>query len=206
LLGGSLFFDGAIYYADYKDRQAQSFVEITPGVFQAITRNVGKATGPGVEAAVSARLGAGLELTATIGWNDIRNKTSNVEVLAGEPFDYVSKMTSSLALSQRFPLQGDLKGMWRFDYQHADPYTGRVRIGQPGGTVATVQDFRSAAQDYFNLRGGLEGKDWSLTLDVKNLFNKQPMLFPIPVLAQSQEGAHAVPRSVGLTLRKSFGS
>jgi len=40
---------------------------------------------------------------------------------------------------------------------------------------------------------------------VKNLCAKRPLLFPIAVLSQSQEGGHAVPRTVGLKLRKSFG-
>jgi iron complex outermembrane recepter protein len=206
LMGGSLYLDSAIYYADYQDRQAQAASEISPGVFQALTKNVGKAAGPGVEVAVSARLGAGLELTGTVGWSDIKAKTSNVEVLEGEAFDGVSKMTGSLALSQRFPLTGKLRGMWRVDYQHADPYAFRVRQGLPNGTVATLQDFRSASQDYVNLRAGIEGSDWSLSLDVKNLTDKQPLLFPIAPLSSSQEGNHAAPRSIGLTLRKSFGS
>jgi outer membrane receptor protein involved in Fe transport len=206
LMGGSLFFDGAVYYADYKDRQAQAAQEIAPGVFQALTRNVGKASGPGVEVALSGRLGAGLELTATVGWNGIRNDSSNVEVLKGEAFDLVSAMTSSLALSQRFAVAAGLTGLWRVDYQHADPYSQRVRQAQANGVVATLQDFRSKAQDYVNLRAGVEGKDWSLTLDVKNALNKRPMLFPVVPLSQSQEGVHAVPRSIGLTLRKSFGS
>jgi outer membrane receptor protein involved in Fe transport len=206
MLANGVFFDGALYYADYQDRQAQTAIEVSPGVFQAITRNVGKASGPGIEAAVSARLGAGLELTATLGWNDIKAKTSNVEVVAGEAFDGVSKLTGSLALSQRVPLSAGLKGMWRVDYQHADPYNFRVRQGLANGTVATLQNFRSANQDYVNIRAGVEAADWSLTLDVKNLFDKQPMLFPNAPLAQSGEGVYAAPRTIGVTFRKSFGS
>ena len=206
LMGGAVFFDGAVYYADYKDRQAQAATEISPGVFQALTRNVGKASGPGAEAAISARLPRGIELTATVGWNDITAKNSNVEVLAGEPFAGVSKLTSSLSLSQRFALRAGLRGMWRIDYQHADPYSFIVRQGLANGTVATLQNFTSASQDYINLRAGVEGRDWSLTLDVKNAQDKQPMMFPVAPLSSSGEGTNAVPRSIGLTLRKSFGS
>ena len=207
VLAPGLFFDGVVYYADYKDRQAQSAIEISPGAFQAITKNVGKASGPGVEAAVNAKLPAGLELTATLGWNDIRAKSSNVEVLAGERFDMVSALTSSLSLSQRFAVGAGLKGMWRVDYQHADPYSFIVRQAQPNGTIATVQNWKSANQDFFNLRAGVEGADWSLTLDVKNLFDKRPLVLPIvPYNATTGEGVSAAPRTIGLTLRKSFGS
>jgi outer membrane receptor protein involved in Fe transport len=203
-MSSGLFFDGAIYFADYKDRQAQTGTEISPGVFQTTTKNVGKASGPGVEAAVTAKLVAGLDLTATLGWNDIKAKTSNAEVLKGEAFDGVSKFTGSLSLSKRMALSSGLKGMWRFDYQHADPYSFIARRGLPNGTVSTDQNFRSANQDLFNVRAGVEGSDWSATLEVKNLTNKQPMLIPSTPIAQSGEGVYAAPRTVGITLRKSF--
>lgn len=206
VLAPGLFFDGVVYYADYKDRQAQSAIEISPGVFQAITKNVGKASGPGVEAAVNAKLPAGLELTATLGWNDIRAKTSNVEVLAGERFDMVSALTSSLSLSQRFAVGAGLKGMWRVDYQHADPFSAIVRQAQPNGSITTLQNWKSSNQDFFNLRAGVEGKDWSLTFDVKNLFDKRPLVLAIvPFNATAGEGVSVAPRTIGLTLRKSFG-
>jgi outer membrane receptor protein involved in Fe transport len=205
LLGGNVFFDGAVYYADYKDRQAQSAAEVSPGVFAAETRNVGKASGPGVEAGLSARLGAGLELSGTVGWSDIKSKVSNTEVLKGEAFDFVSKVTSSLSLSQRLPVFAGLTGMWRVDYQHADPYTQRVRQQLPTGAVSTLQDFRSQNQDYFNVRAGVEAKGWSLMLDVKNLFDKRPLLFPVAPISASGEGGHAAPRPIGLTLRSTFG-
>jgi outer membrane receptor protein involved in Fe transport len=207
LLAPGLFFDGAVYYADYKDRQAQSATEISPGVFQAQTKNVGKASGPGIEAAVNAKLPAGLELTATLGWNDMRAKASNVEVLAGERFDMVSALTGSVSLSQRFAIRGGMKGMWRVDYQHADPYSQIVRQAQPTGAIATVQNWKSANQDFFNLRAGVEGPGWSLTFDVKNLADKRPLVLPVvPYSATTGEGVSVTPRSIGLTYRKDFGS
>lgn len=207
VLAPGLFLDGVVYFVDYTDRQAQSAIEISPGVFQAVVKNAGRASGPGVEAALNARLPAGLELTATLGWNDIRAKTSNVEVLKGERFDYVSALTSSLSLSQRVALGGALKGMWRVDYQHADPFTAIVRQAQGNGTVATLQNWRSANQDFFNMRAGVEGSDWSVTFDVKNLFDKRPLVLTIvPYNAATGEGASVAPRTVGLTFRKSFGS
>ena len=207
VLAPGLFFDGVVYHANYKDRQAQSAIEISPGVFQAAVKNAGKAAGPGVEAAVNAKLPAGLELTATLGWNDIRAKSSNVEVLAGERFDMVSALTSSLSLSQRFAVGAGLKGMWRVDYQHADPYSFIVRQAQPNGTIATVQNWKSTNQDFFNVRAGVEGADWSLMFDVKNLFDKRPLVLPIvPYNATAGEGVSIAPRTVGLTFRRNFGS
>jgi outer membrane receptor protein involved in Fe transport len=79
-----------------------------------------------------------------------------------------------------------------------------ARQGLPNGTVSSLQNFRSANQDFFNVRAGVEGSDWSATLELKNLTNKQPMLFPITPIAQSAEGVYAVPRTIGITVRKSF--
>jgi iron complex outermembrane receptor protein len=207
VLAPGLYFDGVVYYADYQDRQAQSALEISPGVFQAIVKNAGKASGAGFEAAVNAKLPAGLELTATVGWNDVRYKVSSVEVRAGERFEMVSPMTSSLSLSQRFGVRAGLNGMWRVDYQHADPYGSIIRQAQPNGTIATIQNWSSANQDFFNVRAGVEGADWSLTFDVKNLFDKRPLVLPVvPFSPPNSEGVSIAPRSIGLTFRKSFGS
>jgi outer membrane receptor protein involved in Fe transport len=137
VLAPGLYFDGVVFYADYKDRQAQSAVEISPGVFQAAVRNAGKAAGPGVEAAVNAKLPAGLELTATLGWNDIRFKVSTVEVLAGERFEMVSALTSSLSLSQRVAVGAGLKGMWRVDSTSGPPAKMNTNEGRKVNQVTT---------------------------------------------------------------------
>jgi outer membrane receptor protein involved in Fe transport len=119
----------------------------------------------------------------------------------------VSALTSSLSLSQRFAVGARLKGMWRLDYQHADPYSLIVRQAQPNGTIATVQNWKSTNQDFFNVRAGVEGADWSLMFDVKNLFDKRPLALPIvPYNATVGEGASVAPRTVGLTFRRTFGS
>jgi outer membrane receptor protein involved in Fe transport len=73
--------------------------------------------------------------------------------------------------------------------------------------VSTLQDFRSSNQDFFNVRAGVEGADWSLMFDVKNLFDKRPLVLPIvPFNATSGEGVSVAPRTIGLTYRKNFGS
>ena len=44
-MSSGLFFDGAIYFADYKDRQAQAGTEISPGVFRRLQRMLVKPLG-----------------------------------------------------------------------------------------------------------------------------------------------------------------
>lgn len=205
LLDGKLFVDFAAFYADYQDRQGQTAVDLGGGVFQAETRNVGAASGFGLEGAINARLGAGFELDATAGWNNITSDVSNIEVLRGERFDFVAAFTGSLALSQRFELTDKLTGMWRIDYQYSDPYTQRVRVGLPTGNVVTLQDFRSEQQNYINARIGVETGDWSISVDVRNILNEDALLIPLAPLARSGEGVFATPRSYGITFRKNFG-
>ncbi len=205
LLDGKLFVDFAAYYADYQDRQAQTSIDLGGGVFQAETRNVGAASGFGLEGAVNARLGAGFELDVTAAWNDIASDVSNVEVLKGERFDFVAAFTGSVALSQRIDLTENLKGMWRLDYQYSDPYTQRVRVGLPTGGAVTLQDFRSEQQNYLNARIGVETADWSVSLDMRNILNEDALLFPLSPLVRSNEGVFATPRSYGITVRRNFG-
>jgi iron complex outermembrane recepter protein len=202
---GSVYLDLGAYYADYSDRQAQSSVEIGPGVFQALTRNVGAASGFGLEGAVNARLGAGLELDIAAGWNNLESDLTNVEVVKGERFDFVAPFTGSVSLSQRFPINDDLMAMWRVDFQHSDSYRQRLRLGLPSGAVLTLQDFKSAPQDLLNARIGIERDAWSLSLDARNILNEDALLFPAVPLSALQRGVHTSPRSFGITIRRSFG-
>jgi outer membrane receptor protein involved in Fe transport len=206
LFDGKLFIDFAGYYADYKDRQAQTAVPLGNGVFVAETRNVGAASGFGLEGAISAKLGMGFQIDATAGWNNITSDVSGTETLKGERFDFVAPFTASISLNQRIDLSDTLTGMWRLDYQHSDSYSARVRTSTPTGAVVTLQDFQSAKQDYLNARIGIEAAAWSVSLDMRNILNEDALLFPIAPLANSQEGVHATPRSYGITFRYNFGN
>jgi outer membrane receptor protein involved in Fe transport len=206
LFGGKLFVDFAGYYADYKDRQVQTAVPLGNGVFIAETRNAGAASGFGLEGAISAKLGMGLQLDATAGWNNITADVSSTEILKGERFDFVAPFTASVSLNQRIDLNDTLTGMWRIDYQHSDSFSSRVRTSTPTGGVVTLQDFESAKQDYLNARIGIETASWSVSLDMRNILNEDALLFPIAPLANSQEGGHATPRSYGITFRYNFGN
>jgi outer membrane receptor protein involved in Fe transport len=202
---GAVFIDVGTYYSDYSDRQAQAAVQIAPGIFQALTRNVGKASGFGIEGAINARLGGGFEIDATAAWNNIKADETNVEVRKGERFDFVAPFTGSVALSQRFDLTGKLTGMWRIDYQHSDSFAQRIRQPLANGSVVTFQSFKSVPQDYLNARVGVETAQWSVSLDAKNILNEDALIYPAVPLASLKRGVHATPRSFGITFRAKFG-
>ncbi|WP_430388321.1 TonB-dependent receptor [Blastomonas fulva] len=212
LFNDALFIDAAVYYVDYKDRQAQSIVPGgAAGVFLTETRNAGAASGFGIEVAISANLGSGFELSATGAYNDITADVTNAEVIKGERFGFVPAFTGSVSLSQRFGISESLEGMWRIDYQHSDAYDSIFRgLGTPAAPgaqppVVILEDFSTQSQDYLNLRAGIEKDRWGLYFDVTNLLNEDSYLFPNSPVAVSREGTHARPRSYGLTLRWNFG-
>ena len=212
LLDKRLFIDVAVFYLDYSNRQANSIV-LAPGstsVFLSATTNGGKASGPGVEGSINFRLGHGLQLDATGSYSDVTADVTNAEVVKGERAAFVPDFTGSVSLSQRVPLPNDVTGMWRIDYQHADPYQsisrGLGRPAAPGATppVVVLENFSSANQDYLNLRVGLERSRWGLYFDATNILNEDSYLFPNSPVAVSREGTHARPRSYGLTLRWNY--
>ncbi len=169
------------------------------------TRNVGKASGFGVEAAINARLGGGFQIDATAAYNDIKSDVTNTDVLKGERFALVPAFTGSAALSQRIPFGDSLTGMWRIDYQHSDPYSAIARQGLPNGSVLELQNFRSRPQDYLNARVGIETGPFSVSVDVKNILGEDTILFPNFAVGAVLEGVRATPRSYGLTVRYNFG-
>lgn len=203
-LDGALFIDVAGYYLDYKDRQLNSLVETAPGVFLGETRSTGKASGFGIEGAISARLGSGFTLEATGAYNDITSDRDSAEIFKGERFGFVPAFTGSVALSQRVPVSANLTGMWRVDYLHSSPYRAISRTPQADGSVVTTQNYRNQNQDYLNLRIGVETERLGAYLDVQNLLNEDAVLFPFTPIATTQEGTRARPRSYGLTVRAQF--
>lgn len=204
LFGGRLFVDVAGFYVDYGDRQANGLIEVAPGVFFTETRNVGKASGLGVEGSVNLRLGGGFEIGGTAAYNDIKSDVTNAEVVRGQRFDFVPAFTGSAFVSSRVPLGGSLAGMGRVDYQHSASYAAITRQGLANGTVATLENFRNEPQDYLNVRIGIERDGVGLYLDARNILNEHAILFPNSPIAATREGTRPQPRTVQATLRWSF--
>ena len=209
LWDGRVFFELAGYYLDYQDRQSQGVVIIN-GVNFTETTNAGAASGPGVEAALSARLPGGLSLDLTASYNDVEYDTTTQDTNAGEPFDYVPSFTASASLHQRIALSDSVTGYWRADYQHADSAPSILRANNctpatgicvPG---ATVENYATEPQDIVNLRIGVEFGRFDLSADVFNLFNEDAELFLFSPVAVFQQATRLRPRSYGLTLRVRF--
>ncbi|WP_195908426.1 TonB-dependent receptor [Novosphingobium sp. Gsoil 351] len=209
LLDNRLFFELAGYYVDYKNRQSQGVVLIN-GVNFTETTNGGKASGPGIEGALTARLPAGFGIDLTAAYNKVEYDRTTQDTNSGEPFDYVPKFTASASLHQRIALSERTAAYWRADYQHASSSFSITRantcsaatgICMPG---TTTENYKLAPQDLVNLRAGVQFGQFDLSADVFNVFNEDAETFLFSPVAVFDQATRIRPRSYGLTLRVNF--
>jgi outer membrane receptor protein involved in Fe transport len=121
-------------------------------------------------------------------------RSDSVEHLAGDRVDYVPRFTGSASAEYRFEL-GKMPSFVRVDYQHADRFQVFARNFQ-------VVPARSDEQNIINARLGLSGEAWSAALYVKNLLNRDSVLYP--AFGSLIYPARLQPRSVGLSLSANF--
>jgi outer membrane receptor protein involved in Fe transport len=181
LLGNALFLDVAGYYLDYQNRQSQGILFIS-GAPITETRNGGKASGPGVEVGLSAKLPAGLRASINFAYTDVKYDLTTGDVNQGDPFSYVPKFSGAASLSQRIPLGDSFTGYWRVDYQHASNASSIVRSNIVAGVVIpngnpALENARTGEQDILNLRLGAEIGKFDVSLDVYNILNEDAVTF-----------------------------
>lgn len=202
LLDGRMFADLAVYYLDYKNRQAQS-TEIINGVPFAITGNGGKASGLGVEFGMTSILTEGLTFDVTMSYTDVKYDNTTKQVSKGDRFNFVPAFSGSASLMHRFELANALGGFWRIDYQHADGVRSIIRDNDIAPNFA-LEDLKTAPQDLVNLRIGVETENVTLTFDVYNLLGESAIVFPFTFISANQQAVRVRPRSYGVTLRYNF--
>ena len=194
LLGNALQYEVAVYHSKYSNVQAQDLAPgCTPATCLALTVNSGKASGPGLDVSVSAALTKSTTLDVTLGYSDLTYDVKTSERNTGDPLNFVPKLTSAVSLSQRFSWAPGLPGLFRLDYQHADPVKFIVRnqgVNVSGNSVDTL-----------NLRVGLEMPKWQVYLEGKNVADSKAVTFPgIFGLADTR----VAPRSFGVVARAQF--
>ena len=203
LLNETVLVDVAAYYSDYTDRQvsvAAPLVVAGTTYYVTETQNAGEASGYGLESTISAKLGNGLQLDVSMSYNDITADESVGTVSKGERFDYVADITGAISLSQRTELDDGMTRHWRLDYQYSNPYALAMRQFNMFSGDLVGMSFESEDQGYLNARIGLDTDQWQLSLYGKNLLNEDTMTF----FSSDGRGVYAVPRSVGVTMRKQF--
>jgi outer membrane receptor protein involved in Fe transport len=174
------------YRNDWSDVQTTTNI---PGLPTNFTTNGGKITGWGMDGSISYSPIRALTFTLTGGWNNMAYRTDTVEHLAGDRVDYVPRFTGSASGEYRFAL-GALPGFARVDYQHADRFQVYVRNFQ-------VVPAYSDKQDILNARLGLSGDAWNASIFVRNILNKDSVLYP--AFAALIYPARLQPRTAGVS-------
>jgi iron complex outermembrane receptor protein len=182
----------AVYRNEWSDVQSSAFAP--GGLPIQFTVNGSELAGWGVDAAFTVRPVTGLSLSATAGWNDMEFQTTTPEKNAGDPADFVPRFTASASLGYEFDL-GKLDGLARIDYQYSDSFQIFSR------NIQAVPAF-SDEQNIVNARLGIGGNNWNAALYVRNLLNRDSVVYP--AFASLILPSRLEPRVIGLTVSMSY--
>lgn len=182
--GGLFSYTGAIFFIDWKDIQQSLFVDLPNGFQTTAIVNGESASGVGAEIAATLRPFTGLELAASVGWNDLtfdENVVSGGTVLfaKGERLVFSPEYTVDASVQYSFPI-GRLttsialtggytsKQTTSTTYLTANDLTpkeiflagARVSVEAPGGWTGTLYaDNLNDERDSPNLSGSVP--EWS---------------------------------------------
>ena len=175
----------AVYRNDWSNVQSATNFANLPTNF---TTNSGKLSGWGADGSINYSPISDLTLTLTAGWNNMEYKTVTAEHRPGDPADYVPRFTGSASAEYRFPI-GTLPGFLRLDYQHSDKFQVFLRTFQ-------VAPAFSDKQDILNARLGVSGDVWNASLFVRNILNRDSVIYP--AFAALPYPARLQPRTAGV--------
>jgi iron complex outermembrane recepter protein len=169
-LNNRLLVDASIYWINWRDIQIQV---LTPGGF-AYYANAGAARSRGAELTTEFKPTAGLTLGLNAGYTDATLTSvpanANIGATAGDPLPHTPKWTAALTADQTFSLgrglTGTVGGTYRYvgDQFEAFPAT-------PG-----VLPFHMAGYSLYDLRAGIAGQKWTLTLFARNISDTRAQL------------------------------
>jgi iron complex outermembrane recepter protein len=164
------------------------------------TTNAGRARIRGSEFELKARVAAGLQFDASIGYIDgaLTEGNTVVGTVAGQPLQTVPKWTTNVGLTYNQPVSAGLDLFSHIEYN----YVGRrVNSGFLSLTPTPAYELTSA-------RVGVAGERWSVSLFVENLFNEKAVFaflaqqgasIPLYDRATTNE-----PRTVGVQISAHF--
>ncbi|MGW8135158.1 TonB-dependent receptor [Sphingomonas zeae] len=175
----------------WNDVQSTSNV---PGFPTSFTSNSGKVTGWGADGSVSYTPVSGLTFSVTGSWNNMEYRSNTADHLVGDRVDYVPRFTGSASAEYNFDV-GSMPSFARVDFQHADKFQVFLRNFQ----TAPV---RSDEQNILNARIGTSTKVWNASVFVKNILNRDSVLYP--AYASLIYPARLEPRTVGIAFNVAY--
>ena len=200
-LNHALSFDTSIYYIDWTNIQLN---EVNPLTNLTYTANAGHAKSQGVEVSVNAKPWVGLTVASSFVFSDAVltqgfPATSTVYAGSGDSLPFVSRFSGNVSLQQEFALGlalGFVGGTVTYVGDRLGPFPS------PPPAVPPRTDY--PAYTKMDVHTGAKYEYWTVTLFCSNLANKRGLLYGgigtlFPALYE-----YIDPRTVGLSVSKSF--
>ena len=189
--GDRMVFNTALYHAKWDDAQ----LLVQPRCGFSVGINSGGVTAEGVEIETAYVPNDRWELSFNVGYMNptLDNDVPDIGAPAGRRLSNVPDVTASFSSTYRFPALGGRQGFARADIQHVGSiYTEIGNVGRP----------RIELDPYtlVNLRTGIEGDRWRITVFADNVFDEQAT-----ALCCRDNGEFTInrPRTIGIRARYS---
>lgn len=190
--GNQLLVQWSVYYNDWKDVQT---LAILPGSPFTITANGGKASGVGADLQVTYRPVDALEVSASIGWNDMEYKSTTPDKNLGDPMDFVAPVTGAVSATYRFELGAQTNAYVRADAQYTDAFDVNLRNFL---AAAVSSESRTLARASFGISRGM----WDGQVYIDNAFDADKVA--MPAYGSLSEPVRTLPRTIGVTVNRRF--
>jgi iron complex outermembrane receptor protein len=209
-LNHRLTLETALFYIDWRNIQVDLTDQENGSSY---TTNAGTAKSEGVEASLEWNPLKGLSVIGSFAYTDAKltqNLQSGTDVngnpvytgFSGDPLPYSSKESGSVTVKQTFPIANQLNGF----VGGVASYIGN-RLGDFANTPETPR-FELPGYLTADLRTGIEDRDWTVTLYVKNVGDKMGYVNAQARDATTGISAYGVsliqPRTVGLSINKNW--
>jgi iron complex outermembrane recepter protein len=190
--------NASTYYEKWSNVQQNNSLSSCGYVYVA---NVGDAEVKGAELEVDAIVVPDLLITVNGSYSDaalVSASLINAGFSPGTPIQQIPRWTSSQVISYRHALTDRLSWTARVDNTYMGSRTDETY------SVNTLSSY-----DLANIRGGVEGKQWSAVLFVNNVADKQALLNNVTAAAINLPTYNRVavnqPRTVGIDFNYRFG-
>lgn len=201
LLDGHLKFNMSAYYIDWTDIQLQRTIEADDGRLLNFNDNAGDAISKGIEVEMTYLPNENWELGTAISYVDATLKavSQGTGLTAGSTLPGTPDFTMANYVQYvENEMSNDLGGYVRLSHHH---------VGQMVSNINNADHLNSDTYNTFNLRGGLQYKNYEVTLYVDNLTNDDAATSKYDTdffNVYTFRAFRLKPRTMGLTFRVDF--
>lgn len=193
----------SVYRIDWKDiQQTTDLAEVDPTCGFNVTTNSGAARSEGAEFELDTAPLEHVTLSVATGYEDakITEATPGSLTVVGQPINEVPKWTGSATAQYSVP-RAEGSPFIRAQYTYTGLRTSFVNVLPPTGRQLN-------SYSLVDLRVGVDQGSWEGALFARNLFNAHAeiadLLGEAPELADRPRWFIATPRTIGLSLRRTF--